>query len=102
SSPANGTVAVNSSGIVTYTPATGFNGTNTFTYILRTADGLDSDPILVTLTPATVKPAGSPDVATTPTNTPVTIPVKDNDASKNGTTVEIKTTPTNGAVTLNS
>ncbi|RZK76983.1 MAG: tandem-95 repeat protein, partial [Pedobacter sp.] len=101
SSPANGTLAVNGTGIITYTPTTGFNGTNTFTYILRTADGLDSDPITVTVTPITPQPTGTPDIANTTTNTPITIPVKDNDVSKLGTTVIIQDNPINGTVVIN-
>ncbi|MFP5080288.1 Ig-like domain-containing protein [Pedobacter sp. JCM 36344] len=96
--PASGTVSVNSAGIVTYTPNAGFTGTDVFTYTLRTPDGLVSDPITVTLTS---NPAGSPDVATTPAKTPVTIPVKDNDLSKTGTTVVLVGPPLNGTVALN-
>jgi len=99
SSPANGTVAVNAAGNPVYTPAPGFSGTDTFTYLLRTADGLDSAPITVTVR---VKPVGSPDNVTTPFNTPVTIPVKTNDASKTGTTVVLKTNPSNGTVTADN
>ncbi len=101
SNPANGSVVVNATGVITYTPNTGFNGINTFTYILRTTDGLDSDPITVTVTPVTPQPTGAPDIANTITNTPVTIPVKDNDVSKIGTTVVIQDKPTNGTVVVN-
>lgn len=96
--PVSGTVSVSPAGIVTYTPNAGFTGTDVFTYTLRTLDGLISDPITVTLTS---NPAGSPDVATTPARTPITIPVKDNDLSKTGTTVIIVGTPLNGTVVLN-
>ncbi|MHA4895109.1 Ig-like domain-containing protein [Pedobacter sp. PWIIR3] len=95
--PTSGTVSVSPSGIVTYTPNPGFTGTDVFTYTLRTPDGLVSDPITVTLTS---NPAGSPDVATTPAKTPITIPVKDNDQSKTGTTVVLVAVPLNGTVVL--
>jgi gliding motility-associated-like protein len=97
--PVSGTVSVNPSGIVTYTPNAGFTGTDVFTYTLRTPDGLISDPIAVTLTS---NPAGSPDVVTTSARTPVTIPVKDNDLSKTGTTVVLVASPLNGTVALNA
>ncbi|MES2457702.1 MAG: Ig-like domain-containing protein [Bacteroidota bacterium] len=97
--PLQGTVTVTPTGTVVYTPSAGYAGTDSFTYILKTLDGLDSDPIVVTLTS---KPAGNTDVATTPANTAVTIPVKDNDQSKTGTTVIINTNPTNGSVVVNS
>ncbi|RFM31929.1 Ig-like domain-containing protein, partial [Chitinophaga silvisoli] len=37
--PAHGSVVVNSNGTVTYTPATGYTGDDTFTYQVKTADG---------------------------------------------------------------
>ncbi|SFW65903.1 Ig-like domain-containing protein, partial [Chitinophaga sancti] len=37
--PAHGSVVVNSNGTVTYTPATGYTGEDTFTYQVTTADG---------------------------------------------------------------
>lgn len=96
--PAKGTVSVNASGVVTFTPNAGFTGTDVFTYVLRTAEGLDSDPITVTLSS---KPLGSPDIANTNAGSPVAIPVKDNDASKTGTTVLIQTNPAKGTVAIN-
>ncbi|MFD1630602.1 gliding motility-associated C-terminal domain-containing protein [Pseudopedobacter beijingensis] len=46
--PANGNVTVDPvTNIVTYTPNPNFEGKDTFYYILKTPDGLDSDPILV-------------------------------------------------------
>lgn len=46
--PTNGSVTVDPvTNIVTYTPNPNFEGKDTFYYILKTPDGLDSDPILV-------------------------------------------------------
>jgi hypothetical protein len=54
--PANGTVTVNADGSFTYTPATDFSGTDSFTYVA--SDGsLESDPATVTVT---VTPDGPP------------------------------------------
>jgi len=87
----HGTTIVNATGQVTYTPATGYAGTDTYTYTLTTADGVVSDPITVTIS---IKPVGISDADITPINTPVAVIVKSNDgASGIGTTV----TPTNGA-----
>jgi len=97
SSPSNGTVTVNPAGNPVYTPAPGFSGSDVFTYILRTADGLESAPITVTVT---VKPVGSSDNSTTAFNTPVTIPVKTNDLSQIGTTVILASNPLHGTVTV--
>ncbi|WP_343670785.1 Ig-like domain-containing protein, partial [Chitinophaga sp.] len=37
--PTHGSVVVNSNGIITYTPATGYTGEDSFTYTVTTADG---------------------------------------------------------------
>ena len=88
---AHGTTTVNAAGQVTYTPATGYAGTDTYTYTLTTLDGIVSDPITVTIS---IKPVGVDDADVTPINTPVTTIVKANDgASGIGTSA----TPTNGA-----
>ncbi|WP_316788087.1 Ig-like domain-containing protein [Pedobacter frigoris] len=97
--PLHGTVSLNGSGIPVYTPTSGYSGKDSFTYILRTVDGLDSDPITATIT---IKPVGNNDNATTLTNVPVTVLIKDNDISKAGTNVLINSLPSNGSVTLNS
>lgn len=96
--PTNGTVTINPAGLPVYTPNAGYSGNDTFTYILRTADGMDSDPITVTIG---IKPVGVNDNANTTTNNPVLIPVKANDPSNSGTTVVINTVPTNGTAVLN-
>ena len=45
----HGTTVTNSNGAITYTPNTGFTGTDTYKYTLTTADSVSSDPILVTI-----------------------------------------------------
>ncbi|WP_345953832.1 CshA/CshB family fibrillar adhesin-related protein [Mucilaginibacter sp. PAMB04168] len=81
----HGTTVVDATGRITYTPATGYAGTDTYTYTLATADGIVSDPITVTIS---VRPVGVPDADVTPINTPVTTIVKTNDgASAIGTIV---------------
>ncbi len=58
--PANGTLSLNANGEFTYTPNTGFSGTNTFTY--RANDGaLDSNNATVTIVVTAV--ANTPPVA---------------------------------------
>ncbi len=89
----HGTTTVDASGKVTYTPAAGYVGIDTYTYTLTTTDGVVSDPITVTIT-INNKPTGVPDITTTPINTPVTTIVTANDGSSGiGATV----TPTNGS-----
>ena len=76
--PANGTVALSPDGAYVYTPATGFSGTDTFTYVAR--DGAaDSAPATVTITvaPAPVAPVTlpAPPVGGLPSVQPPTAPV---------------------------
>jgi len=47
---AHGSTTVDASGKVTYTPASGYTGTDVYTYTLATPDGVVSDPITVTIT----------------------------------------------------
>ncbi|MGA9046206.1 tandem-95 repeat protein, partial [Sulfuricurvum sp.] len=49
--PANGSVSMINN-IVTYTPNAGFFGTDTFTYYVSAADGMDTATVSVTVTPA--------------------------------------------------
>jgi uncharacterized repeat protein (TIGR01451 family) len=72
---AHGTVVVNPDGTVRYTPATGFSGTDTFTYTAIDAAG---QTYTRTVT-VTVTPGGSPDAAKTPAGTAVAIDVLTND-----------------------
>ncbi len=99
SDPLHGTAVVNTDGTVTYTPATDYQGSDTFTYLLRDLDGLESDLVNVTIV---VRPVGTNDNVTTNLNTPVVIAVKDNDGSKTGTSVIKRTDPANGTATVNA
>lgn len=76
-SPANGTTSL-SNNIVTYTPAVGFSGTNTFTYTVTDTGGRTSNAATVTVT---VKPVAVNDVAITSTGvtTVLSVPVLGND-----------------------
>jgi hypothetical protein len=52
SAPANGAAAANLSGTITYTPALNFSGTDSFSYTVRNAAGLQSNAATVTVTVA--------------------------------------------------
>jgi VCBS repeat-containing protein len=68
---ANGTVALNADGSYTYTPDSGFSGTDAFT--CRATDGLlDSSPATVTIT--VTPPPATTTTPTTTTTTPTTTP----------------------------
>jgi uncharacterized repeat protein (TIGR03803 family) len=47
--PAHGTVVINGNGTITYTPAAGFTGTDTFSYTIRNSQG-NTDTATVTVT----------------------------------------------------
>jgi gliding motility-associated-like protein len=95
SNPLHGSVNINSSGNAVFVPTTGYTGNDVFTYKLRTADGLESDPITVTIAinpgipaPDVVQPAS--------TGTPVTIPIP---VVQPGGSYSIVTPPLHGTIT---
>lgn len=47
--PAHGTITVNPDRSITYTPNPGYVGQDTYTYILKTPDGVESDPVTVNI-----------------------------------------------------
>ena len=100
--PTNGTVTNNGTD-VTYTPDTGFNGADSFTY--TATDGTTTQTATVTITVNDVNgtPVGTDDTATTDEDTAVTIDVlaNDTDPDSDPLTVSDVTQPTNGAVTNN-
>src|SRR5690606_3551501 len=73
--PSSGTAVEDpdNAGHILYTPADGFTGKATYTYTLETADGVESDPITVTID---VKPVGTDDTDVTPINTAVSTDVR--------------------------
>jgi len=96
---ANGTVTVNGDGTVKYTPNTNFNGTDTFTY---TNDEGNTATVTVTVNPVNDAPTAEDDSQSTPVNTPVSVPVLNNDHDIDGDTLiitDVDTTGTNGTVT---
>nr|WP_282149498.1 tandem-95 repeat protein [Vibrio diabolicus] len=54
--PANGTVAVNPDGSVTYTPNDNYHGADSFTYIVTSGGGSESTIVKVDVTPVNDKP----------------------------------------------
>ncbi|WGW02775.1 Ig-like domain-containing protein [Tropicibacter oceani] len=104
--PANGTVAVNADGTITYTPDTGFTGTDTFDYTIDDGNGgTDTATVTVTVTDdPNQAPTAVDDIATTEEDTPVIIPNpagNDTDPDGDPLTVTSIGTPTNGTATLN-
>ena len=105
--PAHGTTSVNpTTGVVTYTPADGFVGTDTLQYTVADTLGDVSAPASVTVTvSAPLPPIANADTATTMENQAVAISVLANDTDASGTinpaSVAIKTAPAHGTTSVN-
>ncbi len=101
----NGTVTINSDGTVTYTPNSGFTGTDTFTYTISDGNsGTDTATVTVTVADNNHPPVANNDSSTTSVNTPVNIDILDNDSDQDGDTLTVTsvTQGSNGTVTINS
>lgn len=104
--PNNGIVEVNDvDGTVTYSPDTGFTGTDIFIYIVVDDEGAVSNEAVVTVFTGNLSPVAEDDSADTDEDTPVTIDVLDNDSDADGSiepnTVLITSGPYNGSVDVN-
>ena len=107
--PVNGTVTVNADGTYTYTPTTGFVGSDKFTY--KVCDSgvpskCDTATVSIAVLPAANQaPIATGDIAVTPQDKPVTGNVLTNDKDPEGGPLTVSTTPvttpTKGTVTLN-
>ena len=104
--PTHGTAAANPDGSVTYTPAAGYSGTDTYTY--RVCDSSTPTPscssaaVTVSVGSNSVV-AGNDSASTTPGN-PVIVNVRANDSSSSGQplgTPTVTTAPTKGTATVN-
>ncbi len=100
SEPSNGSVSLNND-VVTYTPTTGFVGTDTFTYLVNDGE-LDSEIATVTVEVAFANnpPVASNVTATTPMSTPVEITLQGSDPDGDPITYIITQNPTRGQITL--
>lgn len=101
--PANGLVAFTGT-TVTYAPAAGFVGTDSFTYTIDDGrGGSASATVRVTVGAAPNQPpVATPDVAVTPVNSPVVVDVLANDSDPDGDplTIIAVTQPANGTVAI--
>ncbi|NKI33609.1 tandem-95 repeat protein [Wenzhouxiangella sp. XN79A] len=79
--PASGSVA-NSGDFITYTPAEGFEGEDSFSYVV--SDGEETATATVTVTVDNDAPIAQPDTAETFSGSPVVIDVLANDSDPNG------------------
>lgn len=103
----HGTIIVNTStGVVTYTPATGFEGDDNFKYTITDPHGLVSNEatVSITITHVNHPPVAVDDALVHETSLPVTIDVLANDYDPDNTNDELTiisvTTPTQGQATI--
>ena len=105
--PANGSLLDNGDGTITYTPALGFSGSDSFTYTITDNEGLVSNSATVSITIGDVNdaPVATDDIATTLEDTAATIDLTVNDMDSDGTidatTLAIVTVPANGSLVNN-
>lgn len=100
---ANGATVAEADGTVTYTPADGFSGADSFTYSVSDGrGGTDTATVSITVS-GNRAPDAVDDTATTRRNqpTPVTVLANDNDPDGDPLTVTAVTQPMHGKATLN-
>jgi gliding motility-associated-like protein len=104
--PAHGTLELKPDGSVLYTPVKDYFGPDSFTYTIQDVAGGLSQPatVSVTVTPVNDAPVASSDESSTLENTPVDIPILDNDTDVDNPldpgTVVIVSPPSHGTVTV--
>ena len=106
--PANGTLVLNADGSFSYTPNSGFTGSDTFTY--SASDGTASSEATVTISVAAVNdaPAAAADAYATDEDTALTVDVaggvlaNDTDPDGDPLTAVLVSGPANGTLALNA
>jgi lipopolysaccharide export system protein LptA len=102
--PAHGTVSKDSQNILTYTPAIGFSGTDSFTYTISDGKGHTAVATvnLIVNAPSNRAPTALADTATTTYGTQVTIQVLSNDTDPDNDLLTLidSTNGTNGTVSF--
>jgi hypothetical protein len=100
--PADGSVVLNPDGTLTYTPNTGFSGSDSFAYTI--SDGLGTASATVTVQVGNQPPVATDVTATTTPGQPVVVNVLADDYDPDGDTLSVTATsqPLNGSVTINS
>jgi len=104
--PANGFVNINDATTITYTPKTGFSGTDSFSYTISDGQGgTDTVSVVIQVNAAVNQaPTAGEDSASVEQGNSVTISVLDNDTDPENDTLTITatTTPANGSVNINN
>ncbi|KAB2968256.1 retention module-containing protein, partial [Zoogloea sp.] len=102
---ANGVVTINPDGTLSYVPKADFNGVDTVTYTISDGKGGTANAtVTIQVTPVNDAPIANPDAGTTPEDTPITIPVLNNDSDIEGdplTVISATVDPGKGSVSIN-
>ncbi len=103
--PSHGSTTMGS-GQITYTPATNYNGSDSFVYQVCDATDCASATVSVTVNSVNDAPVAANDSTSTPVNTPVNIDVLLNDSDVDGTlvasTLKVTSGPSHGTATVGS
>ena len=100
----NGTVTDNGDGTVTYTPTSGFSGSDSFTYTISDGNGgTDTATVSITVNAINTNPVANADSGTTDTAVAVTIDLIGNDTDADGDTLSVTSvgSASNGSVVDN-
>lgn len=100
---ANGSVVINADQTVTYTPNTGFFGSDSFSYTITDGNGETStSEVLVTVDEQNDPPAANDDAVTTNEDADVLVNVLGNDSDSDGDALAIQsiTQPSHGSTTI--
>lgn len=100
--PANGTAAINADQTVTYTPDSGFTGSDGFQYTIKDSANRTASAT-VSVTVRNRVPVAGDDIAETEAGEAVTIAVLGNDSDPDGHTLSVSavSNPPSGAATIN-
>ena len=103
--PQHGTARVNADGTITYTPAPNYNGTDSYRYRVRDADGQTSEALVsLSVAPVNDAPVAASDSATVTEDLATVLAVLGNDAGLGDAplVVTITVPPQHGSVTVNA
>jgi len=104
--PANGTVVLNPvTGAFTYTPATGYNGSDSFVVTVSDGNGgTVTSTVTIGVNDVNHAPTAATDIATTDESTAVTVAVRGNDTDPDGDSLTVSgvTQGANGSVVIDA
>jgi parallel beta-helix repeat protein len=103
--PAHGSATANANNTVTYTPAAGYSGPDSFSYTISDGHGgTDTGLVSLTVSPGNRPPSASNDSLTTSVDVPGTVPVLANDTDPDGDALSVTgaSTPANGTTVVNA